>query len=70
MEIRYEEGSELEIEILEVTDEQFYELVTTANITPEGYWVRSKETWNVLAIGLDQIPGGYELEISCEVEVH
>jgi hypothetical protein len=70
--IRYEEGSITEVETLNILESQYKELVIRNLITPVGYWVSSKEKWTILAIGLDQEPGGYEimLENFNEVEVH
>ena len=72
MKIMYEDG--LETEFLEVSEEQFNELVDRSAIFynpnhKRGYWLESYNAWNILAIGLDQEPGGFDIEVGLEEEI-
>ena len=61
------EGEELfEQEFMNVTEDQFNELVDRSAISSTGYWLEDYKIWIILAIGLDQTPGGYEIEVSPE----
>ena len=66
MKIMYESESALEMQNMEITQDQFNELVDASAISVTGYWLLSDYEWNILAIGLDQVPGGYDIELVTE----
>ena len=74
MKIMYEGEELFEQEFLEISEEQFNELVDRSAIFYDsdhkmGYWLKSYNTWNILAIGLDQEPGGFDLEFESETKI-
>ena len=77
MKIMYEGGDFQTTEFINVTQDQFNELVDRSAIFYDsdrkmGYWLMSYDTWIILAIGLDQVPGGYDIEVKLEneTEIH
>ena len=63
------EGEELfEQEFMNVTEDQFNELVDRSAISSTGYWLEDYKIWIILAIGLDQTPGGFDMEVELENE--
>ena len=59
-----------ETQHMEVTQDQFNELVDASAISGTGYWLLDDYAWNLLAIGLDQVPGGFDLEVELEGVIH
>jgi len=70
MKIMYESEEVFETQNMEITQDQFNELVDASAISATGYWLLDDVVWNILAIGLDQVPGGFDLELVCEPSVH
>ena len=68
------EGDEFENpfsnETLSVTKDQYNELVALSAITPDGFWLADGSAFNILAIGLDQMPGYFSLELNLDSDLH
>lgn len=56
-------------EVLIVTEFQFKELQELGAVSPNGLWLKAEKVWEVLAIGLDQIPGATEILIDLDRRV-
>jgi hypothetical protein len=52
--------------VLEITEDQFMELENLGAINDDGFWLEdgSDLAWTILAIGLDQVPGEFGIEIT------
>jgi hypothetical protein len=56
-------------EDLPVSDDQFAELVSIGATSSTGYWLLGIPEWNLLAIGLNIIPGGFELALELDLGI-
>ena len=57
-------------EFLEITEAQFSELMQLVAINTQGYWLLDENAWTILAIGLDQEPGGFDLIFEAETRLN
>jgi hypothetical protein len=66
MQLKFDEINE----DLPVSEDQYAELVSIGAISTTGYWLLEIPEWNLLAIGLNITPGGFELEFVKEGAIH
>jgi len=53
-------------EFMEVSDEQYMELVTIYAIDKAGFFLLEEPNWVLLAIGMNQIPGSFVIEVELD----
>lgn len=53
-------------EFMEVEDSAFLELIEIGAVDKAGFWLLEENNWVLLAIGLNQVPGAYIVEVDLE----
>jgi len=53
-------------EFMEVSDEQYIELVEIGAIDKAGFWILEENNWVLYAIGMNQIPGSFVVEVDLD----
>ena len=67
MQLIFEDAAAMHLtQFVEVTEAQMHELQRELAANENGYWLLGMKEWNILAIALDQVPGGYDLQFKLE----